>query len=168
MDNYRPEGGIVYTLRLCNDCETVIGRIKYALDKATFPFYGCVFKGEQWPKEIDALHRDLIEKSLRLIWRGDGYTTDGFENETDEFLDAIGLPKRERGSLIRTIHDCEGRVCKYCGVRGFNRRYPGDRGPAFYIYPDGSEVCRDCEARIECGLDPLEWRGGDEKEGGAK
>lgn len=168
MDNYRPEGGIVYTLRLHNDCETVIGRIKYALDKATFPFYGCVFKGEPWPKEIDALHRDLIEKSLRLIWRGDGYTTDGFENETDEFLDAIGLPKRERGSLIRTIHDCEGRVCKYCGVRGFNRCYPGDLGREFYIYPDGSEVCRDCEARIECGLDPMEWRRGDEKEGGAK
>lgn len=159
MDNYRPEGGIVYTLRLHNDCETVIGRIKYALDKATFPFYGCVFKGEPWPKEIDALHRDLIEKSLRLIWRGDGYTTDGFDNETDEFLDAIGLPKRERGSLIRIIHDCDGRVCKYCGVSGFNRRYPGDYGRAFYIFPNGDEVCCECEERIECGLDPMEWRG---------
>lgn len=167
MIDYRPEGGIVYTLRLHNDCETVIGRIKYALDKATFPFYGCVFKGEPWPKEINALHRDLIEKSLRLIWRGDGYTTDGFENETDEFLDAIGLPKRERGSLIRTIHDCDGRVCKHCGVRGFNRRFPGDLGRAFYIFPNGDEVCCECELRIGYGGRPMEWRG-EAKEGGAK
>ena len=159
MDNYRPEGGIVYTLRLHNDCETVIGRIKYALDKATFPFYGCVFKGEPWPKEINALHRDLIEKSLRLIWRGDGYTTDGFDNETDEFLDAIGLPKRERGSLIRKVADSEGRVCKYCGFRGRNRRCRCDHDFGFYIYPDGSEVCSDCENGIECGAGPCEWRG---------
>lgn len=159
MGKYRPEGGIVYTLRLHNDSQTIIERIKYGLDKATFPYYGCVFKGEKWPNEVDALHRDLIETTLRLIWRGDGYTTDGFDNETDEFLDAIGLPKRERGSLIRTVYDSEGRVCKYCGFRGRNRKCRSDHDYIFTIHPDGSEVCKDCEDGIECGAGPREWRG---------
>ena len=167
MSVERPDGGIVYSLRLHNDSQTVIGRIKNALKKATFPFYGCVFDGKPWPDGVNILHREIIEQSLRLIWKGDGNYTDGYVNETDEFLDAIGLPKRERGSLIRMIHDCDGRVCKYCGVSGFNRRYPGDYGRAFYIFPNGDEVCCDCESRIECGLDPLAWRG-ESKEGVAK
>ena len=72
-----------------------------------------------------------------------------------------------REALENMIHDCDGRICKYCGVSGFNRRYPGDYGRAFYIYPNGDEVCNECESRIECGLDPLAWRG-ESKEGGAK
>lgn len=27
------------------------------------------------------------------------------------------------------------------------------------VYPDGSEVCSDCETGIECGIGPREWRG---------
>jgi len=139
----------IYDLRLRNDDATVIDRIKHGLCNATFQFYDCVFKGKPWPKEVGNMEREWIETAVRAIWDGEGFYTPGFNNETDEFLDAIGLPRRERAGLIRSRVDCEGLVCAQCGKIGKtlkgNLRKLDSCYDHFHIFPDGRTLCYWCD-----------------------
>lgn len=157
-----------YVLRLHNDSETVIGRIKNALADVTFAVSAAIFHGEKYPEGAWTceFERERVENVVRAIWEPDGNHTPGFENETDEFLDAIGLPKRERASLIRCRKDSAGLVCKHCGLVGSDRERMKNGGlkyryTSFYIHPNGDTVCSECQDRLECGLGPYKRKEGE-------
>ena len=111
-----------------NDQETVIGRLKYTLVFATHPFLDYVFgredehKGEPYytPVYLPPHDADRVKAIAKAIWtyneaKGGYDFTEGFKNETPEFLDAIGVPKDEREMLWKSSEAMTGR-CDVCGT----------------------------------------------------
>ena len=139
-----------YTLGLHNPCETVIGRIKYSLMHITWPVFRAMYRGEPWPDGAWTYknERERVECATKAIWGEDGNYTYGFENETDEFLDAIGLPKDERGSLIRTRKDGRGLKCVECDRDGDAESKNRLTDTYWMVYPNGIVRCHDCDQRI--------------------